>query len=64
MAANVGKAARVKKRGETSTSKNGTQRRNKSNGHSSDYLDPEQLLAILTAVKNGDFTGRMSTGQG
>src|SRR5688500_12872621 len=29
----------------------------------SDYLDPEQLLAVLTAVKKGDFSSRLSGGK-
>src|SRR5215204_3380953 len=59
-AVTVGKAARTSKRGGNSGSKNGTRRRVKSNGHSgSDYLDPELLLTVLSAVKNGDFSGRV-----
>src|SRR5215207_684064 len=55
--ATVGKAARTQRR---ATSKNGTQRRHKPNGHSgSDFLDPKQLLTVLMAVKNGDFSDRM-----
>ncbi|HLM60882.1 MAG TPA: HAMP domain-containing protein, partial [Pyrinomonadaceae bacterium] len=38
--------------------------RAKTNGHAkSDYLDPKQLLSVLTAVKKGDFSSRMSTDQ-
>ena len=55
-AVTVGKAARARKRGDVR--KNGTTRRSKSNGHNSDFLDPELLLTVLSAVKNGDFTGR------
>ncbi len=59
-ATTVGKAARKSRRGNASTPKNGTNRRNKSNGYpNSDFLDPELLLTVLTAVKNGDFTGRV-----
>jgi len=60
-AVTVGKAARAKKRSNASIPKNGTNRRSKSNGHNSDYLDPELLLTVLSAVKNGDFTGRFPT---
>src|SRR5687768_2951292 len=61
-AVTVGKPTRTKKRGKPSASKNGANRRIKSNGHSqSDFLDPELLLTILTAVKNGDFSGRVPT---
>ena len=56
----VGKAARSRKRGGASDPKNGT-RRTKSNGHSSDFLDPDFLLKVLNAVKDGDFTGRFPT---
>ena len=36
---------------------------NGSNGHSgSDYLDPSQLLNVLTAVKRGDFSPRLPIG--
>ncbi|HXG86551.1 MAG TPA: HAMP domain-containing protein, partial [Pyrinomonadaceae bacterium] len=32
----------------------------KTNGHvKSDYLDPKQLLSVLTAVKKGDFSARL-----
>jgi HAMP domain-containing protein/signal transduction histidine kinase/CheY-like chemotaxis protein len=63
--ATVGKTAPSKKRdGEDSETKNGTSRRSKSNGLSrSEQLDPEILLTILSAVKNGDFTGRVPHGQ-
>jgi len=58
-ATTVGKAARNKRRG-SSTTKNGNNRRVKTNGHSkSDYLDPDLLLTVLSAVKNGDFSGRV-----
>src|SRR5204863_9344573 len=30
----------------------------------STYVDPEQLLAILTAVSDGDFSGRLPSGKG
>ncbi|HKP71017.1 MAG TPA: HAMP domain-containing protein, partial [Pyrinomonadaceae bacterium] len=54
----VGKAARNKRR-DASAPKNGN-RRPKTNGHTeSDYLDPDLLLSILSAVKNGDFSGRV-----
>jgi hypothetical protein len=54
-AVTVGKPARSKNRGDASN------RRSKSNGHNSDFLDPELLLTVLSAVKNGDFTGRLPT---
>ena len=58
-ATTVGKAARNKRR-RASTPKNGNNRRVKANGHSkSDYLDPDLLLKVLSAVKNGDFSGRV-----
>ncbi len=60
-ASTVGKAVRSKKRGDASVPKNGNNHRTRSNGHSSDFLDPELLLAVLSSVKNGDFTGRMPT---
>src|SRR5678815_2770448 len=60
-ASTVGKAARARKRSNASIPKNGTNRRSKSNGHNSDFLDPELLLTVLSAVKNGDFTGRFPT---
>jgi hypothetical protein len=63
-AATVGKAARAKKRGDSPPSKNGTNRRSKTNGHGSDFLDPELLLTVLTAVKNGDFSGRVPARHG
>src|SRR5215203_93376 len=62
-ASTVGKAARSKKRGDSAVPKNGNNHRNKSNGHKSDFLDPELLLKILTSVRNGDFTDRMPARQ-
>src|SRR5687768_3839715 len=36
----------------------------KENGHANlDFLDPEQLLTVLTAVKKGDFSGRLPSGK-
>jgi hypothetical protein len=63
-AVTVGKAARAKKRGDVSIPKNGNDRRSKSNGHHSDYLDPDLLLTVLSAVKNGDFSGRLPARSG
>src|SRR5688500_9715358 len=63
-AVTVGKAARNRKRAGNSAPKTGANRRGKSNGHSkSDYLDPDLLLTILSAVKNGDFSGRVPVRQ-
>ncbi|HEX6127151.1 MAG TPA: HAMP domain-containing protein [Pyrinomonadaceae bacterium] len=59
----VRKTARKARRGHTATPKNGSSRHVKSNGHTeSDFLDPDLLLTVLTAVKNGDFTGRVPAG--
>ena len=33
-------------------------------GADSSYVDPEQLLAILTAVSDGDFSGRLPSEKG
>src|SRR5206468_12701841 len=59
--ATTGKQARDVKRTDGSNRTNG--RGKSANRQKSDYLDPKQLIAVLEAVRRGDFSKRLSVGQ-
>ena len=46
------------------TSTNGSGKRSLKAGTDSSYVDPDQLLTVLTAVSDGDFSVRMPSGNG
>ena len=55
----VGRSGRGVKQ---SNGNNGSNGRFKSGKQRSDYLDPDQLVAVLEAVRKGDFSRRLATG--
>src|SRR6186997_127976 len=46
------------------SSLNGTGKKELKGNPDSSYVDPHQLLAILTAVSDGDFSGRLPSEKG